>query len=74
MLEIDRIESSEDFRETIKLATNFELSFYDASYLYKARSRDLALVTGDKRLEKKAKQAGAKIRPLDEFLVNNFQA
>jgi len=69
LMKILQIESNEDLRETMRLATDIEVTFYDASYLHKARNNDLNLITGDKRLENKAKQAGVKIRLLSEFLM-----
>lgn len=54
------IESSKDFRETMKLALELKLTFYDASYLHIAKSHGLTLVTEDGELREKAKHVNIK--------------
>lgn len=70
MLEIfvEEVASIDDFRQIMDLAVRLELTFYDASYLYVARSRELTLVTEDKELGEKAKRVGVKAITVNDFL------
>ena len=43
-----------DSRDTLKIALRESLTFYDAAHLYTARKKELALVTDDEMLAKKA--------------------
>lgn len=67
-LRIEEIESSEDFKEAMKLATELKITFYDASYLHLAKNKGLILVTEDKELSKKAGKTNIKTITVDEFL------
>lgn len=44
--------------ELVALASKFDLSAYDAAYLWLARARDLPLATLDRRLAQAAREAG----------------
>ena len=57
IMDVERIESREELRGVMELAAELKLTFYDASYLYKAKSLGLALVTEDEDLMEKAKSA-----------------
>lgn len=46
--------------ETLRLAATHRLTFYDAAYLEKAKSRGLTLVTEDRELLGKAAKAGVR--------------
>ena len=61
IMKIEKINSSEDFMEAMKLATRLKLTFYDASYLYVAKRKGLTLVTEDDELYKKAKENDIKV-------------
>ena len=67
-MNMERIESSEDFKGAMKLATDLKLTFYDASYLYIAKNRELTLITEDKELSGKAKKANVKSMKVNELL------
>jgi predicted nucleic acid-binding protein len=67
-LRIEGIESSEDFKGVMKLATDLKLTFYDASYMYLAKNKDFTLVTEDKELSKKAEETNIKTITVNEFL------
>ena len=64
----EKIESVEDFRGVMKLATGLKLTFYDASYLHLAKSKDLTLVTEDEELSGKAKHINIKAITVSELL------
>jgi len=65
---VDKVESSEDFERTMRLATELKLTFYDAVYLYIARSKGLTLITEDKELCSKARRVKIKAIRVDELL------
>jgi predicted nucleic acid-binding protein len=65
---VERIESGEDFKGAMKLATDLKLTFYDASYLQIAKSKELILVTEDKELSEKAKKANIRTITVNELL------
>lgn len=64
----EKIVSSEDFKRTMMLATNLNLTFYDAAYLQTAKNNKLILVTEDKELNKKAEKTNIKTITVDELL------
>jgi predicted nucleic acid-binding protein len=64
----EKIKSSEDFREVMKLATGLKLTFYDASYLHIANSKGLTLVTEDEELSEKARHINIKAMTVSELL------
>ena len=68
IMKIEKIDSSEDFMEAMKLATQLKLTFYDASYLYVARRKGLTLVTEDDELYKKAKENDIKVIKASAFV------
>jgi len=68
LLNIRKIESDKDFKDTMKLATELKLTFYDASYLQIAKTKELPLVTEDKKLSEKAAKAKIKTITVDELL------
>jgi predicted nucleic acid-binding protein len=45
-----------DFQKILEIAQDEKLSFYDSSYVYFAKQKDLPIVTEDKKLEMKAKK------------------
>ncbi|MCD6529219.1 type II toxin-antitoxin system VapC family toxin [Candidatus Bathyarchaeota archaeon] len=68
VVEAAKIRSSEDFKEVMRLATELRLTFYDTSYLQVAKKRNLPLVTGDRELRDKAREAGVKAMTVSELL------
>ena len=68
VVEAVKIRSSEDFKEVMRLATELKLTFYDTSYLQVAKKRNLPLVTEDRELRDKARQAGVKAVTVNELL------
>ena len=44
------------FQKILEIAKNEKLSFYDSSYIYFAREKDLKLITEDKQLKAKAQK------------------
>jgi len=66
----ERVETSEDFRGAMRLATELRATFYDASYLHIAKIRGLTLVTEDDELGEKAERANIKAIGVSEFLTN----
>ncbi|MBA7495485.1 hypothetical protein ES702_06072 [subsurface metagenome] len=64
----DKIRSSKDFKGVMKHATRLKLTFYDASYLHVAKSKELTLVTEDKELSEKAKRINIKTITVSELL------
>jgi len=67
-MDIVRIEAEQDLRGVMETATKMRTTFYDASYLYAAKSRRLILVTEDSELQAKAKHDGIKTLRLAEVL------
>jgi predicted nucleic acid-binding protein len=49
----------EDFQKILEIAQEEKLSFYDSSYVFFAKQKDLTLITEDKKLEDKAKKHAA---------------
>ena len=68
VVEAAKIRSPEDFKEVMRLATELGLTFYDTSYLQVAKKRSLPLVTEDRELRDKARQAGVKAMTVNELL------
>jgi predicted nucleic acid-binding protein len=67
-MEIARIETGEDLRGVMQLATRTRASFYDASYLYAAKRGRLILVTEDSELQAKARHGGIRALKVAEAL------
>ena len=67
-IQLENIKSAEEFKEVMKLAAQLDLTFYDASYLYLAKKTGMPLVTEDKELLEKAKNASVKALNVDDFL------
>lgn len=63
----EEVESSEGFKGVMGLATLLRLTFYDASYLYIAKTKGLTLVTEDGELQEKARRAGVDAISISEF-------
>ena len=74
IMKIEKINSSEDFMEAMKLATRLKLTFYDASYLYVAKRKGLTLVTEDDELYKKAKENDIKVIKSSVFVKGASKA
>ena len=60
---------SEDVEGVVALALSSGSTFYDASYLYLAKSRGGALVTEDGDLRERAKAAGVRAIGVEEYLA-----
>lgn len=67
-MEIDSIESEEDFKGVMELASRLKLTFYDASYLHVAKRMKSKLVTEDIELYEKSKREGVKSMTVSELL------
>jgi predicted nucleic acid-binding protein len=57
-----------DVEEVMRLAPRLGLTFYDASYLYLAKSKDYVLVTEDEDLLRQAATAGVRAIRVEEYL------
>jgi len=57
-----------DVEGAMMLAIDLNLTFYDASYLHIAKSRNIPLITEDKELLEKAKRIGVKAFRVEEYL------
>jgi predicted nucleic acid-binding protein len=57
-----------EMEEVMKLALGLGLTFYDASYLYLAKSKDYVLVTEDEELLRQAAVAGVRAIRVEEYL------
>ena len=70
VLELMYLESlgNEDMKGAMMLAIDLNLTFYDASYLHIAKSRNIPLITEDKELLEKAKKIGVKAFRVEEYL------
>jgi predicted nucleic acid-binding protein len=58
----------EDVEEVMRLVLRSGLTFYDASYLYIAKSKDYVLVTEDGELLRQAAVAGVRAIRVEEYL------
>jgi predicted nucleic acid-binding protein len=67
LMDLEKIEK-EDVRNVMMIALDLKLTFYDASYLYVAKSKDKILVTNDNELLDKAKRIGVEAIKVEEFL------
>jgi len=76
VLELVRREQirGEDAEGIMALALSLGLTFYDASYLYLAKSRGDFLVTEDGDLLERAKAAGVRAIKVEEYLAERAQA
>ncbi|MEM1998094.1 MAG: type II toxin-antitoxin system VapC family toxin [Candidatus Bathyarchaeia archaeon] len=68
IMSIEELRSPEEVGEAMKYAVEQGLTFYDASYLQKAKSKNYVLVTEDKELFKKSEYVGVKAITVKEFL------
>jgi len=66
----ERIKSSGDIRGVMNLAIELKITFYDASYLYTAKSKKAILITEDRELADKAKHAGIEAIDVTKLLRN----
>ena len=67
IMKILRTETPHSLRETMKLATELQITFYDATYLYHAKNEP-PLVTEDNQLRIKAKQVNIKAITVNQLL------
>ena len=57
LMKTDRITiEAVTFQKILEIAKNEKLSFYDSSYIYFAKEKDLKLITEDKQLKAKAQK------------------
>jgi predicted nucleic acid-binding protein len=57
LMRTDRIvNEASTFQKIIEIAKNENLSFYDSSYIYFAKEKNLKLTTEDKQLKEKAQK------------------
>ena len=68
VIKLENIESAEEFKEVMRIATELKLTFYDASYLQVAKRMKIPLVTEDKELLEKAEHVNVKAINVNEFL------
>jgi|BEDMetMinimDraft_2_1075160.scaffolds.fasta_scaffold05756_2 Predicted nucleic acid-binding protein, contains PIN domain len=69
LMDVKKLEK-EDVIGVMQIALDLKLTFYDASYLYVAKSTDKILITNDSELLDKAKKVGMKAVKVEEFLKN----
>ena len=58
LMEVIKIEGVEEFKNTMRIAFEGGLSFYDSAYLHTAGRKGLTLVSEDDRLSKRAMEFG----------------
>ncbi|MEM1581418.1 MAG: type II toxin-antitoxin system VapC family toxin [Candidatus Bathyarchaeia archaeon] len=68
IMSIEELRLAEELGEAMKCAIEQKLTFYDASYLQTAKSKNYVLVTEDKELLEKSKNVGVKAVTVSEFL------
>ena len=67
-MKIESIKSEKDLEGTIALAVKLKLTFYDASYLYIAKKKNLILVTEDHELREKSSKENIEAITVDEYI------
>jgi len=60
LMDVQRLEGAEDLAQTMIIAHEKNLSFYDAAYIQVARRMGLTLVTEDMRLFRSSEELGVK--------------
>jgi predicted nucleic acid-binding protein len=60
LMEVQKLEGAEDLSQTMEIAHEKNLSFYDAAYIHVARRMGCTLVTEDKRLQKASEELRVK--------------
>jgi predicted nucleic acid-binding protein len=73
ILNVEEIASIKDFRQVMELAVKLRLTFYDASYLYMAKSKGLTFVTEDRELYRKAGEAMLNAVIVSDFLKTSYK-
>lgn len=68
IMSIEELKSAEEIGEAMKYAIEQKLTFYDASYLQKAKNKNYILITEDKELLKKSEKIGVKATTVKDFL------
>lgn len=68
IMNIEELKSAEEIGEAMKYAIEQKLTFYDASYLQKAKNKNYILITEDKELLKKSEKIGVKAITVKDFL------
>jgi predicted nucleic acid-binding protein len=68
LVERERL-GGKDVEGVMALALSLSLTFYDASYLYLAKSRGGVLVTEDGGLRERARAAGVRAIGVEEYLA-----
>jgi predicted nucleic acid-binding protein len=68
LMNLEKLRKEEDVKGAMMLAADLGLTFYDASYLYIAKSRNAILITEDGELLEKAKEAGVRAISAEEYL------
>lgn len=63
-----RVEGLDEFNSVMEIAFNYDLTFYDTSYLHVAQKMGIPLVTEDNRLFKRASEAGIKCFNVKELV------
>jgi predicted nucleic acid-binding protein len=67
LMEVVKVEGVEALAGTMEIAFDEGLSFYDSAYLQSAKKLGLTLVTGDKRLSKRAVDFGVTCIQIDDL-------
>ena len=67
LMDIIKVEGVETLADTMEIAFDQGLSFYDSAYLQSAKRMELTLVTEDKRLHKRAIDVGVKCIKVDNL-------
>ena len=68
IMQVLDINSPKDFHETMELAINHKLTFYDSAYLYIAKKHKLILVTEDVELRERSEKAGVEAINVDKYI------
>ena len=67
-MNIESIKSEKDLEGTMALAVKLKLTFYDASYLYIAKKKNLILITEDNELREKSVKENIEAITVDEYI------
>ncbi len=71
IMEAEEVNTSEEFKETMKLASELKPTFYDSAYIQKAKTKTLTLVTEDRELLEKARKANINTITINELTSRN---
>jgi predicted nucleic acid-binding protein len=70
-LALERVDSEALLPDILSLATERDISVYDATYVITAQSLEVPLLTADERLKMKLAGSDAKVALIGEWMENN---